>query len=336
MSPPADAARHTRRRWVVLLKAAGGAAVLAYAAAWLFRPDRRSDRSAAGARPGLPAGPVARGGAVRRPESLGAAATEADAAAGPRPELAPEASPTTARAARRRLAIVLLTALMGAAVLLWGADRLARVAAETLLADELQRMTGVLVQPEVEVHGSLFLLQALRGRYERVDVGLRGLSAGPVRIETLEAELSDVYVPLGDLLLRSTDRIVVGQAEETALLTYDDLNRYLDFTGRPFTVEPAGGREVTITGEVQVFGRDYSPSVDARLAAEGGALAVSPTRVETGPDLDRAAELLLRQRFTFRVPLDPLPFGQQVTGISAETEGIVVDAAGGDVVLLPR
>ena len=44
----------------------------------------------------------------------------------------------------------------------------------------------------------------------------------------------------------------------------------------------------------------------------GIALFVRPTEVRTEQQLDRSAELLLAERFRFRVPLDPLPFGQEV------------------------
>ncbi|MCV2490371.1 DUF2993 domain-containing protein [Geodermatophilus sp. YIM 151500] len=250
--------------------------------------------------------------------------------AGPAP--APHASP--ARRSRVRVAVLLVSAVIGVAVLLWGGDRLARDVAERLVAREVQRVTGTFATPQVQVHGASFLLQAVRGRYDRVDVTARGLSSGALRLDRVEATLTGVRVPFRDLLLRDPDVLVVEETVERALLSYPDLNRYLQFTSRPYTVRPADDpAEVEITGTVQVLGRNYDATVDAGLGAEGGALTVTPSRVDTGSDLDAAAELLLGERFTFLVPLDPLPFGQVVTDVAVEEDGVLVRAAGEDVVV---
>jgi hypothetical protein len=198
-------------------------------------------------------------------------------------------------------------------------------------------LTGVRTAPDVELHGGSFLLQALRGRYERVDVSLSDLSSGPVRISRLDARLTGVRLPFSELLLRNPDVMAVERATGRALLTYDDLDGYLDFTGRPYAVRPgAEPDEVAISGSVRVLGRDYDVSVEAVLGAEGGALTVTPSRLDTGSTLDRPAELLLGRRFTFVVPLDPLPFGQRVTDIAAQPEGIVIRTETEGVVLRPR
>lgn len=256
-------------------------------------------------------------------------------------QTAPEGATATGapwwRRPRRDLVVLVVTALLGVAILLWGGDRVARSAAESLVTRELQRLTGTLAPPEVELHGSSFLLQALRGRYERVDVTMTGLSSGPMRIERVDARLSGVRLPLPELLLRNPGAMAVERATARALLTYADLEAYLEFTGRPYTLRP--GREpeeVEISGSVRVLGSDYDVSVDARLGAEAGALTVTPTRLDTGTDLDRPAELLLGQRFTFVIPLDPLPFGQQVVGVAAGPDGVVVRTGVEGLVLRPR
>lgn len=242
-------------------------------------------------------------------------------------------------AARRRWELVatVVTALLVAGSLLWGADRLARSSAEALVTRELQRLTGTPRPPQVELHGSGFLLQALTGRYDEVELTLRGLSSGPLRIERLDARLSGVHLPFSELVRRNPSVVGVESASAEAVLTYADLDRYLDFTGRPYDVAPgAGPQEVEISGEVQVLGRTYDVRADAVLGAESGALTVSPTSIDTGSALDRPAEILLRQRLTFLVPLDPLPFGQQVTDVSAQDGGIVVRTESDGLALRPR
>lgn len=237
----------------------------------------------------------------------------------------------------RELLATVLTAVLVAGFLLWGADRLARGYAESLVTRELQRLTGVPRPPDVELLGDGFLWQALTGRYDGMDVTLRGLSSGPLRIERLEARLSGLHVPFSDLVRRNPSVLGVESASAEAVLTYGDLDRYLDFTGRPYTVRPGTEPQaLEISGVVQVLGRDYDVSAAAVLGAESGALTVAPTTLDTGSALGRPAEILLRQRLTFLVPLDPLPFGQQVTEVSARPEGVVVRTQGENLALRPR
>ena len=248
-------------------------------------------------------------------------------------------APADGSAARRRQDRVLLavTAVLGVALLLWGADRFARSSAETLVAGEIQRLAGTEELPRVELHGSWFLLQALTGEYDRVDVGLRGPSSGALRIDEIDARLSGVRLPFSELLRRDPGILGVEEASARSVLTYADLDRYLDFTGRPFTVGPGSDPgEVVLRGEVRVLGREYEVSADAVLGAEAGALTVTPVRVDAGTDLGRPAELLLQQRLTVLVPLDPLPFGQQVTDLSADQGGIVIRTESGALALQPR
>jgi LmeA-like phospholipid-binding len=243
---------------------------------------------------------------------------------------------TTAR--RRWEAVVTaVTALLVGGLLLWGADRLARSSAEGLVTQELQRLTGTPRPPVVELRGSSFLLQALTGRYDGADVTLRGLSSGPLRIERLDARLTGVHLPFSELVRRNPSVVGLESASAEAVLTYADLDRYLDFTGRPYTVRPGGGPdELEISGEVRVLGRDLEVTATAVLGADSGALTVSPVSVDTGQELGRPATILLRQRLTFLVPLDPLPFGQQVTDVSAELGGIVIRTDSDALALRPR
>ncbi|MGY1707907.1 DUF2993 domain-containing protein [Geodermatophilus sp. SYSU D00758] len=235
---------------------------------------------------------------------------------------------------RQQVAVLLLVTLVGTAALLWGADAVARRAAESLVADEVQEATGVTARPEVRVGGGLFLLQALRGRYDSVEVTVRGLSNGPLRIESTRAELTGVRVPLHDLLLQEADAVVVDAAVQEARLRYADLDRYLQFTGRPFRFSPAGDGEVRLSGTVQALGGSYDVAARARLGAEAGSLVVEPTAVETGA-APEGTELLLAERLSILVPLDPLPFGQTVTAVQPRDEALVVRTAAEGVVLRP-
>ena len=80
--------------------------------------------------------------------------------------------------ARRRLVLQALGVVVAVVLLLWGADTLARIGAQTLLEQNIQEATGVEVRPEVEVQGLFFLPQVIRGVYSEVHVRTGGSRAG--------------------------------------------------------------------------------------------------------------------------------------------------------------
>ncbi|SDU83469.1 Protein of unknown function [Microlunatus sagamiharensis] len=229
-------------------------------------------------------------------------------------------------------ALVVLALLL----LTWGADVLARVGAESLVAQDVQAATGVAEEPVVEIDGRFFLPQVVRGAYGRVHVSARGLRNGPLVVESLDADLTDVRVPFHDVLVRDVRAIGVGHSEETAVLTYPALNSYLEATGRPLTVAPGpDGEGVTLTGSVEVLGKQVDASADVTLSVDEGNLQLTPQAVTSGSVLGDAARLLLGQRLSVTVPLGSLPFSQRLTGVRPTADGLVVQAAGDAVVLQP-
>ena len=244
---------------------------------------------------------------------------------------------------RRRLAacrpdrsttVLALVVVLGTAALLWGGDGLARIGAQSLLARSIRQQTGA-EQLVVRVHGALFLPQVVRGRYDDVTVDLPTVEAGPLRLRDLHAELRGVRVPFHDVLVRDVHRVAIARATEHTTLTWDDLNRYLRLTSRPITAAPADGPgELRLTGSIRILGRTVSATADATLAADADGIAVRPTQVDTKvTGLDRATRLLLAQRFTVLVPLQALPFGHHITGITVQADGLHVSATGDRIVV---
>lgn len=238
------------------------------------------------------------------------------------------------RPARRTVALG-VSVVLGTLLLLWGSDRLARWAAESLLARDIQQATGVSVRPSVQVNGLFFLLQAVQGRYDDVEVAVREVASGPMSVDRVEARLSGVHVSFHDLLVQDPAAVWIERSVGEAFLGYDDLNRYLEVTGRPVTIGAAPGEEVRLTGTVDLLGQSVSASALAQLSPELGALSIAPTALDTQTDLEEASRLLLGQRFSLRVPLDPLPFGQELTAIEGAEEGLVLRTRGTDVVIRP-
>lgn len=239
------------------------------------------------------------------------------------------------RGPSRRTAAAVLTALICMVLLLWAIDWAAKRGAQSLLADQIQTATGTAGTPVVQIHGSLFLPQVIRGDYRDVEVNLSDVSSGPLRIKSVHADLMGVHLPFHDVLTRTVSRVIVERATEVAFLSYDDLNRYLSVTGHHVKIAPSEDGAVRLTGSVRVLGKSVTASADAHIASQDGALAVFPVGLHTETSLDKASRILLGQRFTLVIPLDPLPFGQQITGITAQNTGVVVNALGTNVVVTP-
>ena len=212
-------------------------------------------------------------------------------------------------------------------------DWVARSSAQALLSSNIQTQTGTSQAPTVRVGGLFFLPQVIRGRYDSVQIGIVDLAAGPLRIASLDAELSGVRVPFHDVLVGSADYVTIENAAEQALITFTDLNAYLASIGRSVRVEPGNDGDVRLTATVEFLGQDITASADTEISAADGAVAIRPTRLNTDTDLDASSETLLGRRLTIIIPMDPLPFGQQIIDIRTVDAGLVVSAAGSNVVI---
>ena len=238
--------------------------------------------------------------------------------------------------ARRRVLLQTTGVIVVVALLLWGADTLARIGAQTLLARNIQDATGVEVLPEVDVRGVFFLPQVIRGAYSDVQVTTQGVTGGPLRIDRVESRLSDVRVPFHDVLVRDVRRVGIGRSVENLDLTYEDLNAYFAATGRRLTLAPGRDATVRLSGSVDVLNQRVPVSADATLSVEDDVLRISPQSFDTGSgSLDAAGRLLLGKRLTLLVPLGTLPFGHHLTGVTADPEGVHLTAEGTDILVEP-
>jgi hypothetical protein len=238
-----------------------------------------------------------------------------------------------ARPVRRGLEALVLVFVLGG--LLGGGDALARTAAESLLVRNVRNAVGAEADPTVEVRGRFFLPQVIRGAYQEVHIRTGAISSGPLRIEQVDSTLHDVRVPFHDVLMRDIRAVGVGRAEQTAVLSYDDLNRYFEVTGRSLQVSPAGEGRLRLSGTVAVLGNQVDLTADAELAPGEGQLVISPTAVETSTSLNPASRLLLAQRLRLSVPMGTLPFGQQLTSVRGGERSITLTAVGTTVVVNP-
>ena len=245
-------------------------------------------------------------------------------------------TPLAARRRRRRTALEAAVLVLGVGLLFWGTDAIARTGAESLLERNIQDVTGVAEPPQVEVRGSFLLVQAIRGAYDEVEVSLSDVRSGPLRVRRVEATLYDVRVPLRDLILRDIRRVGIGRATDRVTLQFTDLNSYFDATGRPLRLTGGQDGGVAMSGSFNVLGQTIPVSAKVKLTVDDSQLRITPVQIDTGgAALSEASRLLLDQRLNLTVPLDTLPFGQQLTEIRTDQEAIYLQAESIAVVLRP-
>jgi LmeA-like phospholipid-binding len=237
---------------------------------------------------------------------------------------------------RARTTIEVILFVIAVFFLGWGADALARVGAEALLARNIQNATGVSEPPVVSVRGFAFVPQVVRGAYDEVAVTTRGISSGPLRIDQVDSQLLDVRVPFHDVLVQDIRRVGIGRSVENVALRYEDLNAYFDATGRPLQLAPADNGQARLTGVVDVLSQRVEVNATVTLSVADDALRITPRSIDTGnASLTEASRLLLGQRLALSVPLGTLPFGHRLTSAAVRPDGIALGAEGRAVVVQP-
>ena len=230
--------------------------------------------------------------------------------------------------------VVPLLLLAGLVVALLVADRSAAAYAERAVEAEVRRAAGSPDGVRVRVVGRPFLTQALRGRYDRVEVRLTGLEAAGVRLGQVDAVLLGAQVPLADALSRQVREVPVDRLDTRVRVPYDALSR--SSGGRRLTVSPAG-EDVRVSGEVEVFGRRLTASAVSTVELRGDAVVVTARSFETGDaTADDLLTDVLRDRFDLRLPLPALPYGLVVQDLDVEPDGVVVRSVADGPVLARR
>lgn len=190
-------------------------------------------------------------------------------------------------------------------------DRVAVVASQRDVARRIQVDQHLRSTPHVAIHGFPFLTQMVAGRYDDVDVDVRGLHAGSLAVSRLTVHLQGAHVPLADVFSQRLSRVRIDRARADIVLTFADLNRFL--ADRHLVLAPAGNDTVRVTATVAgvIVRADAHLSVRANgleLSAAGGIPA-------------------------FEVPLSGLPFNVRLESVQVTRNGIVVSGSAVGLVL---
>lgn len=224
--------------------------------------------------------------------------------------------------------IVVLGLLFGGFVL---ADRTARNTARDRIAERIQRSQKLAERPEVTVAGWPFLTQALSGRYERIDAGMRNPAvSGGLTIDRLDVSLRGMRVKLAALAAGDVASVPVDHATATATIGFDALDEAarenLPNPKSSLTFGPGKkSDELRLTGSYRspVLRADIDAGV--RLLVRDGRLVVE---LEEGA-LDDVPEVLRPQveQLILQASRPPrLPFGFRPASVDVAENGVTIRA----------
>lgn len=219
--------------------------------------------------------------------------------------------------------------------------------AEYRLSCSVRKAANLRSDPFVAIVAFPFLPQAMRDRYNQVEIKANAVDHATVGKATLEATMYSVDLTHSSWLIGPDAKLPVGKLESRIIIGSTHLGRYLGISD--LMVEAPPKETNTATGGVTASGisdshglvfsgtphsADFehrvSVSVDLSIAPDDEAtLVIAPTGILTGPDTadqavpDDKRDAVLRA-FTARVPNQRLPFG-----VAPKTEG----ARGSDVII---
>ncbi|MEU6661886.1 DUF2993 domain-containing protein [Streptomyces sp. NPDC046821] len=157
-------------------------------------------------------------------------------------------------------------------------DRWAVLYAENVAASEAQKALHLRAAPEVHIDGFPFVATALTGDLDHVEVNIPDISAGPVSVAQVKANVDDIHI---DGLPTSVKGVVLGKVRGDVFLDFEDLNREVGAS----QIHLTPGREkntVDARGDIPVGGTQMQVRARGevqRVGDRGVALTVSGTRL---------------------------------------------------------
>jgi hypothetical protein len=231
----------------------------------------------------------------------------------------------------RKVLLVLLFVLIIGVI---AADRVGVAVAQDQIAKQVAAQNDLPRKPDVKIHGIPFLTQAFGGNYKKIDVGIGELTQQGVTLNDVQVELTDVQAPLSDVINGDASNVVAGTATASAIVPYEAVRKRAPSSVKSIS---ASGSNLQVRGDLSAFGFGGDVTIVAAVRATGRGIGVTPQTVRTGggPAVPVA---LLRDRFTFTVPVKDLPLGSRITKVEVTPEGLRIAASADDVKLdkVPR
>lgn len=226
---------------------------------------------------------------------------------------------------RKVLLVLLFVLIIG----LIAADRVGVAVAQDQIAKQVAAQNDLPSKPDVKIHGIPFLTQAVGGEYKKIDVRIGRLTRQGVTLEDVQVELSDVQAPLSDVINGDASNVVAGTATASAIVPYDAVRRRAPASVKSIS---ANGSNLQVSGNLSVLGFSGDVTIVAAVRATGRGIGISPQSVRSGGG-SAVPLALLRDRFTFTVPVRDLPLGSRISKVEVTPDGLRIAATADDVKL---
>ena len=226
---------------------------------------------------------------------------------------------------RRLVVSLLLLGALGVAL-----DRGALVVTQSVVAQRMQESGQLSSRPQVHVRGFPFLLQAVRGRYDRIDVDAQDVRRDGAALRSLDVRLTGAQVPLSEALRGDVTSVPVGGLTATAVVSYLELAAQSGLAG--VTVAPADGG-LRVTAQVKVLGQTVTARATSTLTLRGSSLEVRARSVSVLGARSDAVDRALASRLDFTVRLDRLPYGLHLDRTLVGPQGVLLQASAGPTVI---
>jgi hypothetical protein len=222
------------------------------------------------------------------------------------------------------VAVLALVVLIGALVLV---DSALRSRVETEIAARLQSRLATPTAPAVDVGGSPFFLQAVRGDLNQVRVVADNLGSRPgapdLKVRHLDLTFSHIT---------SDDRFRTATAADASGSAQIDLADLSAIAGTPLTY--AGDGRVAFTTTTSVLGRTVDVSASGRPQVDAAAQTITLTDVAMnvgGIRLPTGAIAILQGALLKPIPITGVPLGLRVVAISVSESGLDAQLHGSQV-----
>jgi hypothetical protein len=229
----------------------------------------------------------------------------------------------------------MLLALIVLAVVLVGLDYGARLAAQAVIARQVQTSQQLPQPPNVRVSGFPFLTQALRGRYERVDLRMQGVPAGgQLRLGLLDVRLDGVHLPLSALSGSGRTAIPVDRVHVSGSATFAELDAAVATAIPSATAtvhfSDGGGGQLRITVTYRGAGAPVTASGLARLSLSRDSVTVN-VDPQTLTQVPAPLRETIARLVTQTVQLQRLPLGLVPSRVTVGPEGVTARAEAANV-----
>jgi DUF2993 family protein len=223
----------------------------------------------------------------------------------------------------RKALLVLLILVVGGLI---AADRIGVRIVEDQIAEQVAAEYELNRRPEVTIHGVPFLTQAVRGRYDRIDVAMSEYTQKDVTLRDVKIDMRGVRAPLSEVANGNTSNVTARTATASAILPFQLLQKYAPKEIRRIS---ARGKDVQVDLTGALLGVPLSGTAIVAVQVGDQGVQVVPQSIGTGGlqvPLDA-----VRDQLTWTVPVQDLPVGSRISKVEVTSAGVRVTAAAENV-----